>query len=173
MIKNDLQNGRSMIEMLGVLAIIGVLTVGGFSLITKANNSYRANTVIDEISGLASKVRIVARDADDGSFGDFIHTAKAYPDTLSYSGGTFTGATDATYTVAKAAYPALFTITAGSLSEEMCMTLATANWGSQNSSGFMGMTVSGAAVSTTDDTALQTAAANCSEDNNTIVLTFR
>ncbi|MBO7333238.1 MAG: type II secretion system protein, partial [Alphaproteobacteria bacterium] len=36
------EKGRSMIEMLGVLAIIGVLSVGGLSGYTMAMNRHRA-----------------------------------------------------------------------------------------------------------------------------------
>ena len=42
-----LQEGRSMIEMLGVLAIIGVLSIGGLAGYTMAMNRYRANTLTD------------------------------------------------------------------------------------------------------------------------------
>lgn len=45
-----LQNGRSMIEMLGVLAIIGVLSIGGLAGYTMAMNRYRANNVLDYIA---------------------------------------------------------------------------------------------------------------------------
>jgi len=38
------QNGRSMIEMLGVLAIIGVLSVGGIAGYSKAMTKYRINS---------------------------------------------------------------------------------------------------------------------------------
>ncbi len=41
--KSVLQSGRSMIEMLGVLAIIGVLSVGGIAGFTKAMRMYRSN----------------------------------------------------------------------------------------------------------------------------------
>ena len=41
MMKNE--SGRSMVEMLGVLAIIGVLSVGGIAGYTTAMNKYRAN----------------------------------------------------------------------------------------------------------------------------------
>ena len=37
------QSGRSMVEMLGVLAIIGVLSIGGIAGYTMAMNRYRAN----------------------------------------------------------------------------------------------------------------------------------
>ena len=39
--------GRSMIEMLGVLAIIGVLSIGGLAGYTMAMNRHRANQVLD------------------------------------------------------------------------------------------------------------------------------
>ena len=45
-----LQQGRSMIEMLGVLAIIGVLSIGGLAGYTMAMNRHRANTVLDYVS---------------------------------------------------------------------------------------------------------------------------
>ena len=40
------ESGRSMVEMLGVLAIIGVLSIGGIAGYTMAMNRYRANEVI-------------------------------------------------------------------------------------------------------------------------------
>ena len=50
------ESGRSMVEMLGVLAIIGVLSVGGIAGYTMAMNRYRANDVID----MANKVAALA-----------------------------------------------------------------------------------------------------------------
>ena len=44
--------GRSMIEMLGVLAIIGVLSVGGIAGYSKAMEMYKMNKVIDEYSSV-------------------------------------------------------------------------------------------------------------------------
>ena len=51
------ENGRSMIEMLGVLAIIGVLSVGGLSGYTMAMNRHRANQIADYASRLAMEVQ--------------------------------------------------------------------------------------------------------------------
>ena len=56
------ETGRSMVEMLGVLAIIGVLSIGGIAGYTLAMNRYRANEILDA----ASKVAIVAMSADGG-----------------------------------------------------------------------------------------------------------
>ena len=179
----DLQTGRSMLEMLGVLAIVGVLTVGGFSLVSKVNNSNQTNNVIDEISSLAAKVRVVARDysSSDGSFMKYVCKGKAYPDVLecdvdSSSGDTdacncsaFIGNADVAYTVATASYPALFTLTASDLNEEMCMTLLTTNWGSEASTGFMGFV--GGTSSSGDSIA--NAAKSCDGDDNSLTLKFR
>ena len=46
---DDVQCGKSMIEMLGVLAIIAVLTVGGIAGYSKAMKKYQANKVVGEI----------------------------------------------------------------------------------------------------------------------------
>ena len=45
--------GRSMIEMLGVLAIIGVLSIGGLAGYTMAMNRHRANTALEYVSRCA------------------------------------------------------------------------------------------------------------------------
>ena len=49
--------GRSMIEMLGVLAIIGVLSVGGIAGYSKAMMKYRINKTIEQITLVAGNVR--------------------------------------------------------------------------------------------------------------------
>lgn len=56
------QSGRSMVEMLGVLAIIGVLSIGGIAGYTMAMNRYKAN----EILAAASQVAIIGQTANMG-----------------------------------------------------------------------------------------------------------
>ena len=51
------QTGRSMIEMLGVLAIIGVLSVGGIVGYTKAMERYRVNETVNQISHIVQNTR--------------------------------------------------------------------------------------------------------------------
>ena len=55
--KNINENGRSMIEMLGVLAIIGVLSVGGIMGYSKAMSRYKINKTIEQITYIAGNVR--------------------------------------------------------------------------------------------------------------------
>lgn len=54
--KND-QRGRSMVEMLGVLAIIGVLSVGGISGYSKAMAKFKLTKAQDQMSMLLMNVR--------------------------------------------------------------------------------------------------------------------
>ena len=53
---NKNQNGRSMVEMLGVLAIIGVLSVGGIAGYSKAMFKYKMNKTIGEISSVLQNI---------------------------------------------------------------------------------------------------------------------
>ena len=58
MIENkNMQSGRSMIEMLGVLAIIGVLSVGGIAGYSKAMMKFKVNKTVDQITQIATNVR--------------------------------------------------------------------------------------------------------------------
>ncbi len=47
------QSGRSMVEMLGVLAIIGVLSVGGIAGYSLSMRRHRANQILDYVSKYA------------------------------------------------------------------------------------------------------------------------
>ena len=53
----SVQSGRSMIEMLGVLAIIGVLSVGGIAGYSKAMMKYKINKAVEQITLIAGNVR--------------------------------------------------------------------------------------------------------------------
>ncbi len=81
-IKN--QNGRSMIEMLGVLAIIGVLSVGGIAGYSKAMQKYRINKTIEQITLIASNVRtfFAPQRSYDGLTNTVIKKAKLVPDEM-------------------------------------------------------------------------------------------
>ena len=68
------ESGRSMVEMLGVLAIMGVLSVGGVAMYSSAMNKHRANEILNELYKRASFVamRITAgQNADQVSLAEF------------------------------------------------------------------------------------------------------
>ena len=54
---NEFSLGRSMIEMLGVLAIIGVLSVGGIAGYTKAMEKIHVNKIVNMISDISATIR--------------------------------------------------------------------------------------------------------------------
>ena len=67
MIKNQYnENGRNMVEMLGVLAVIGVLTIGGFAGYKYAMIRHQVNEITDTISKM-----VVVADSQITSTGDY------------------------------------------------------------------------------------------------------
>ena len=151
--KKTEQNGRSMIEMLGVLAIIGILSVGGFSLVNKMQGANEVNKILDELSTLATKSRVVIRDYDGaaGAINKYICTSKAIPDEFweameldsdgKCTDSDFVGSGDILYKVYYIGDKVVYAIEASNLSEEACMQIATTNWGGPGTSGFIGMSV--------------------------------
>ena len=81
--------GRSMIEMLGVLAIIGVLSVGGIAGYSKAMMKYKINKMTEEytmlMTGLMeyqeSLFKTYSGDYDNRFLSQFIIDAKLVPET--------------------------------------------------------------------------------------------
>lgn len=61
-------SGRSMIEMLGVLAIIGVLSAGGIAGYSTAMENYKVNKFIQMISFAASATERVFTTRKDGTY---------------------------------------------------------------------------------------------------------
>lgn len=61
------ESGRSMIEMLGVLAIMGVITVGAIGMISTAMRTQKRTTVNDEVIQIVTGVRQLLGEYDDYS----------------------------------------------------------------------------------------------------------
>lgn len=61
------ESGRSMIEMLGVLAIMGIITVGAITMISAAMRSQKRTTVQDEVAQVVTGVRTILGEYDDFS----------------------------------------------------------------------------------------------------------
>ena len=151
------ENGRSMIEMLGVLAIIGVLSVGGFSLINKMQTSYTTNQVIDTAGDFANHITKMVREyeldnprASNGDLmNEYLCKAKAVPDSLLEGGAAcsdykekpFSGINDVTYSAKYIGGKVSAVLQIDHLTEEMCMQIVTTNWGTPGTSGFIGLSV--------------------------------
>jgi hypothetical protein len=61
------ESGRSMIEMLGVLAIMGVITVGAITMISAAMRSQKRTAIQDEVAQVVTGVRTILGEYDDFS----------------------------------------------------------------------------------------------------------
>ena len=58
------ESGRSMIEMVGVLAVMGLITAAAFVLITSAMRSQKLSRADDDISALAAGIRLLYNNTD-------------------------------------------------------------------------------------------------------------
>ncbi len=56
MVKNTSESGRSMVEMLGVIAIIGVIAVGGITSMSYIDSYFRTSSTLMEVDQIASDV---------------------------------------------------------------------------------------------------------------------
>jgi len=147
----DNETGRSMIEMLGVLAIIGVLSVGGIAGYSKAMMKYRTNKTIEQISMIVTNVRTLFgtqksyKALGDTTNGSLIAKARLFPDELlvgtegivskgnPFGGDIYLTAGDR---FAKDDNKS-FVLAFDSIPEEACMDLATQDWGSASGSGLI------------------------------------
>ncbi len=143
-IKN--QNGRSMIEMLGVLAIIGVLSVGGIAGYSKAMQRYRINKAIEQITLIAGNIRSFFRgnyeDFNAANYMDIIKKAKLVPNEMwsdtavssSISGvssniiNTFGGVVQIDYMPREKDDYKAFHITYTDIPDEICIELIAQDW---------------------------------------------
>ena len=71
------ENGRSMVEMLGVLAIIGVLSVGAIAGYSKAMMKYKLNKQTEQVNTLISDI-IIYKDAFRYQNGDITQLVPYY-----------------------------------------------------------------------------------------------
>jgi prepilin-type N-terminal cleavage/methylation domain-containing protein len=62
--KKNPQAGRSMIEMLGVLAIVGILSAGAISGYSMAMAQYKSNLLIEKVQLIVSRARSIYKSGD-------------------------------------------------------------------------------------------------------------
>ncbi|MBQ8671472.1 MAG: hypothetical protein IJ525_03015 [Alphaproteobacteria bacterium] len=131
------QCGRSMIEMLGVLAIIGVLSVGGIAGYSKAMQKYRINKTIEQITLIAGNVRtfFAPQGNYDGlsSYSDtgkaIIKKAKLVPDEM-WNGDNIQDVwgNNVNITGGGKYFSIDFTLSSGAIPVEACIELVTQDW---------------------------------------------
>ena len=133
------QTGRSMVEMLGVLAIIGILSIGGISIVGRAKQSHDISQLIADTAQVAmiSKKLSCQYDAAYGTYTNFLVRSQAYPDSFELEDGSFYAPpTDAKFDITGT--KEAFAINISEMSEGACVALASTNWGKTRTSGFLG-----------------------------------
>ena len=144
------QYGRSMIEMLGVLAIIGVLSIGGIAGYSKAMEKFKVNKTIDEVTTIVSNLRTLYanqkhiedldytyNETDLTILKDFIFPAETW---VGKENGYFKHALGGELYVITDYENNAFYVSLLGLSKEACTTLGAYDWGG-NSSGFAAIVV--------------------------------
>lgn len=133
------QSGRSMVEMLGVLAIIGVLSVGGISGYSKAMAKYKLTKAQDQLSMLLINIRTAF--SGSSSYEDLSNStaimlnivpADMLPSGLTATDGKIMNAFSGAVTISEVSKNAQhFTITFAGLGRETCTSLASSDWGTE------------------------------------------
>lgn len=112
------ESGRSMIEMVGVLAVMGLITAGAFVLISSAMSSQKTSRVDDDVSAIVAGTRLLYN-----SQSDFTGLSSSALDSLGFTGnnpygGEYYLAGDGTN----------FNVGIGGLSESQAKTLLARSW---------------------------------------------
>ena len=147
-LKHNDQSGRSMVEMLGVLAIIGVLSVGGIYGYSKAMAKFKLIKAQDQITMLLMNIRAAyatsptyegldAQAAADFNLAPSEMISGSGTDTKLY--GAFGGEVKVEAASGASTY---FHIRMTGLGKEACRSLATSDWGAD---GLISMVVKGGA----------------------------
>ncbi len=179
--KNE-QSGRSMVEMLGVLAIIGVLSVGGIAGYSKAMAKFKLTKAMDQVSTTVTNIRTLYSGQPNydglnttvaiqmGAVGAEMLNGVA-PASATKAYNAFNG----DITIANADSGRTFTVKFDGLGKEACVALATADWGSGSGSGLVSVTTGptkkeGTTAAATLPLKLADAAAGCSDnaDKNSV-----
>ncbi len=161
------QSGRSMIEMLGVLAIIGVLSVGGIAGYSKAMAKYKQNKLGDQISMLITNIRTLYGNSQDYTGLDTAAAINmgAVDREMQVTPGTATAGIKHVYTTTASVFTKAtnsnksFYLIVTNLPSSACTYLASADYGSTNGSGWnaVGVMNSNGSETTTLDNATKKA----------------
>lgn len=151
------ESGRSMVEMLGVLAIVGVLSIGGITGYSKAMAKYKINKTLDQISMLITNIRTtygnqssyaglsvanaIAYDivGNDLSQGSSTSLKNAYNGDVEITASS-SAAKNGTCTD-ESTYCPYFIITFKNVEKAACAAIASADWGGSISSGLIQISI--------------------------------
>lgn len=167
--KNE-QTGRSMVEMLGVLAIIGVLSVGGIAGYSKAMTKFKITKTFDQVSMMVANIRTLYSGqrnynglATDVAMDMGVVPAEMQGPADGELVNAFQGSVEVYAVEYNGKADSAFAVSYGNMGREACVQIITSDWGSGASSGFIGLDVQGG----TDGIAGMTAPAITDNDSAT------
>jgi len=135
-----------MIEMMGVLAIIGVLSVGGIAGYSQAMSKFKISKTIDQAQMLITNIRTLYSSSRKytgisplQAYNMGLLTDESFNPTNNTGLNPFGGQIQ--FGIAEAGRA--FTISYTGLTNESCVRLATADWGADQSSGLRSIEISG------------------------------
>ncbi len=142
------ENGRSMIEMLGVLAIIGVLSVGGIAGYSKAMETYKINTIKSQVAQLITNVHTlyIQQNSYDGLDTESAVNMGLFSDgfdtqNLKYYGFYYIrNKFNTEFSVQ--GWGSYFRIEVANINKKECVALATTDWGNSGTTGIRGLGIS-------------------------------
>ncbi|MBO4520395.1 MAG: hypothetical protein J5787_04235 [Alphaproteobacteria bacterium] len=136
------ESGRSMIEMLGVLAIIGVLSVGGIAGYSQAMSKFKVSKTTDQIQTMVTNIRTLFSsqknyDGLDTANSELLYSAGILTDENCPDGSScstpmnpYGGTIVIKYTKDdQARVKRAFAIIYNGLPSDACVRLASQNWG--------------------------------------------
>lgn len=181
------QSGRSMVEMLGVLAIIGVLSVGGIAGYSKAMAKFKTSKALDQVSTTVANIRTLYSGQPNyeglntaiaikmGAIGaEMLSGQSATSATIAYN--AFNGEVTITATEVSGRKNAGFELVFSGLSKEACVQMASSDWGSGSGSGLVsvqaGSATAGTTASGTLPLNLATAAGGCNAEGDANKVTW-
>lgn len=181
------QSGRSMVEMLGVLAIIGVLSVGGISGYSKAMAKFKTSKALDQVSTTVANVRTLYSGQPNysglttaiaiqmGAIGAEMLSGQS-PTSASTAYNAFNGSVTISATTVSGRKNAGFELVFSGLSKEACVQMASSDWGSGSGSGLVSVQAGAATAGTTAAGTLPlnlaTAASGCNSEGDTNKVTW-
>lgn len=181
------QSGRSMVEMLGVLAIIGVLSVGGIAGYSKAMAKFKTSKALDQVSTTVANVRTLYSGQPNysglttviaiqmGAIGAEMLSGQS-PTSASTAYNAFNGSVTISATTVSGRKNAGFELVFSGLSKEACVQMASSDWGSGSGSGLVSIQAGAAAAGTTEAGTLPlnlaTAASGCNSKGDTNKVTW-
>ena len=140
------QSGRSMIEMLGVLAIVGVLSIGGIAGYSKAMKKIRSEKVTAQLNEVIITIRnlFINQNGYEGISPQMLINTNLIPKDMYDASleenltlkNAFGGEILIFLSKDLAGQPSAFEIYATGLDQDTCIMMATLDWGSDPSTGF-------------------------------------